>query len=183
MVESMIRCLNADLACFRSSEEPQLMQREEQTFAPLLSWLADDVGLKLAVSHTFKLTHPAEAEPRARELLAQADDWELAALDMMTGASKSFVISLAVSHGRIDAESAAKAARTAEQYQIDEWGAVEAGHERLVVGVTQRQRRRARRPTTSASARSRRRSKRHARARTVAHRRMPARMRTRAHAR
>lgn len=129
MIDSMLRCLDSDLACFRSSEEPRLMQREEEHFTPLLQWLADDLDLKLAVSDTFMLSHPAEVQPRARELLEQADDWELAALDQLAGSSKSVVISLAVAHGKLDAAAATAAARVAEQFQVDEWGAVEAGHD------------------------------------------------------
>ena len=129
MVDSMLRCLNSDLACFRSTEEPGLVAREEKTFKPLLQWLLDEMDLPLAVSDSFILSHPAETMPRAEQLLAEADDWELAALDSVTNTSKSLVIALAVSHGRISAEEATAAARVAEQFQTDEWGVVEAGHD------------------------------------------------------
>ena len=46
-------------------------------------------------------------------------------MDSLTSACKSFVLALAVLHGRLDANAACKAARVAEQYQIDEWGEVQ----------------------------------------------------------
>ena len=105
------------------------MAREEKTFDPLIRWIEDELNLKLSVSDTFMLSHPPEALPRARELLTKADDWDLAALDAITSSSKSLVIAMAVAHGKLDAASAAVAARVAEQYQVDEWGMVEAGHD------------------------------------------------------
>ena len=39
MTDSMLRCLNADSACFRSVEEPALAKKEEQHYGPLLKWL------------------------------------------------------------------------------------------------------------------------------------------------
>jgi ATP synthase F1 complex assembly factor 2 len=129
MVDSMVRCVECDLACFRSAEEQALAAKEEEALGPLLRWLADDLDLHLAVTDTMFLQQPAAAVPRVHELLAEADDWELAALDSMTGVCKSFVIAMAVSRSRIGAAEACLAARVGEQHQIDEWGEVEAGHD------------------------------------------------------
>ena len=129
MSDSMLRCLSADLACFRTAEEPVLAAKEESAFGPLLRWLAEDADLRLGCTESMALTHPPGAEERAAQLLAEADDWELAALDSMTSACKSLVVALAVGRGRLGAEEACVAARVAEQHQIDEWGLVEAGHD------------------------------------------------------
>lgn len=129
MVESMIRCLESDAACFRSSEEPMLAAKEEGAYAQLLEWAGNDLGLRLSVSDNLALQHPSEAVPRAQELLGLADDWELAALDQAANTAKSLVIALALVRGRIRAADACAAARVAEQHQIDEWGEVEAGHD------------------------------------------------------
>lgn len=77
MVDSMLRCLNSDLACFRSVEEPKLVAKEEAAFAHLLKWTAEELQLPLGVTDTMVLTHPAEAIPRAEDLLAEADDWSV----------------------------------------------------------------------------------------------------------
>ena len=129
MVDSMLRCLQSDLACFRSSDEPVLMAKEEAAYAPLLAWSASELELELAVTDSMVLSHPETAVPRAEALLAAADDWELAALDQTAGVCKSLLIAFALSKYRIGAEEACRAARVAEQHQIDEWGEVEAGHD------------------------------------------------------
>ena len=129
MVDSMLRCLDSDAACFRSSEEPALMAKEEAAYGPLLAWAADALELRLAVTDHMVLSHPAEALPRAEALLADADDWELTALDAASGTTKSLVIALALSKFHIGAEEACRVARVAEQHQIDTWGFVEAGHD------------------------------------------------------
>ena len=129
MVDSMLRVLQSDLTCFRSTEEPPLAAKEEAVFAPLLQWAASELDLHLSVSDSLALSHPPEATPRAQQLLADADDWELAALDQVSGSSKSLVIALALARNHIGAAEACTAARVGEQHQIDEWGEVEAGHD------------------------------------------------------
>ena len=105
------------------------MAKEEAAYAPLLTWSADALGLHLATTDSMVLVHPPEALDRAATLLDEADDWELAALDAAAGVCKSLVIALALARGQIGAAEACKAARVAEQHQIDEWGEVEAGHD------------------------------------------------------
>lgn len=129
MTDSMMRCLEADLTCFRTPDEPDLFTKEEAAFSPLISWAEQELALPLDVSHELALSHPPETLPRATQLLAEADDWQLAALDQATNTSKSLVIALALAHGRIGAAEAVEVARVAEQHQIDEWGEVEAGHD------------------------------------------------------
>ena len=129
MVDSMLRCLESDLVCFRTVDEPALLKKEEAAFSPLIQWAADELALPLTVSEDLGLTHPPGAMPRAKQLLAEADDWELAALDQITGTSKSLVLALALARGQVDSAEAVSVARVAEQHQVDEWGEVEAGHD------------------------------------------------------
>ena len=129
MTSSMLRSLESDASCLRSMDEPALMAKEAKAFDPLHSWLAEELRLKLTVTDGLVLQHPPEALPRAAQLLADADDWQLAALDMMTSSTKSLVVSLALARGRISAEEACVAARVAELHQIEEWGEVEMGHD------------------------------------------------------
>ena len=129
MTSSMVRCVESDLACFRTIDEPQLVSKEMAAFDPLLEWVEKDFGLRLSVSDGLALSHSPDVIPRVEELLASTDDWELTALDAITSSSKSLVVALALLRGRIDAETAVAAARVAEQHQIDEWGEVEAGHD------------------------------------------------------
>ena len=129
MTRSMLRAMESDAACLLSSDQPVLAAKEEARFAPLHAWLKAELALELTVTGSLVLTHPEAALPRAEQLLASADDWQLSALDSMTSATKSLVISLALARGHIGAEEACAASRVAEQHQIDEWGEVEMGHD------------------------------------------------------
>ena len=129
MEDSMMRSLESDLVCFRTDEEPTLLAKEDACFSPLITWCAKEMDLPLAVSSDLSLSHPPETMPRAAEILEEADDWELAALDQACNSSKSFVVALALCKGFIGSADAVSTARVAEQHQIDEWGEVEAGHD------------------------------------------------------
>lgn len=43
--------------------------------------------------------------------------------------SKSLVIAVALLHGRLSVAEAVKAARLEEDFQLEDWGMVEAGHD------------------------------------------------------
>lgn len=75
MIDSMLRCLQSDLTCFRSSDEKTLMAKEEAAYAPIIKWAAEELQLPLSVTDSMVLTHPSETLPRAEALLAEADDW------------------------------------------------------------------------------------------------------------
>lgn len=50
-------------------------------------------------------------------------------MEQLIQASKSVVLAAAVCHGRIDVASAIAAARIEEDFQLEDWGMVEAGHD------------------------------------------------------
>ena len=77
MTDSMLRCLDSDSACFRSVDEPKLMIKEEEHYAPLLSWARTELEIDLATSTSLTLQHPPFSVSRAQMLLAEADDWEV----------------------------------------------------------------------------------------------------------
>lgn len=60
---------------------------------------------------------------------AGLDRWHLAAAEQLTTASKSVVIAAAVLHNRLTAAEAVAAARLEEEFQLEDWGMVEAGHD------------------------------------------------------
>lgn len=55
--------------------------------------------------------------------------WQLAAVEQLVTSSKSLVVAAAVHHGQLTAAEAIKAARLEEDYQLEDWGMVEAGHD------------------------------------------------------
>ncbi len=62
-------------------------------------------------------------------LRAGLDSWHLAAVEQLTSASKSLVVAAAVVAGRLSVEEGIAMARLEEEYQLEDWGMVEAGHD------------------------------------------------------
>lgn len=60
---------------------------------------------------------------------AGLDNWQLIAAEQLTVTCKSMLLMTAVLKGRLDAKQAIDASRLEEDYQLEEWGAVEAGHD------------------------------------------------------
>lgn len=57
------------------------------------------------------------------------DVWHLAAAEQLTSTCKSVVLAAALLRGHIDPGRALAAARLEEDFQAEEWGRVEAGHD------------------------------------------------------
>jgi hypothetical protein len=55
--------------------------------------------------------------------------WHLAAAEQLITSSKSVVIAAALLYGRINVAQAVAAARIEEEFQLEDWGMVEAGHD------------------------------------------------------
>lgn len=69
---------------------------------------------------------------------AGLDHWNLAVAEQLTQTCKSLVIAAALSHGHISIRDAVRASRLEEDVQMEEWGAVEAGHDLDIVDVYSR---------------------------------------------
>lgn len=60
---------------------------------------------------------------------AGLDAWQLAAVDQLVTSSKSLVVAAALAAGRLGVAGAVSAARLEEDFQLEDWGMVEAGHD------------------------------------------------------
>ena len=67
----------------------------------------------------------AAAEKRLRAM----DPFELTATFNAAASAKSLLTGMALIRGAIDVEQAEMSARVEEDFQIDEWGLVEGGHD------------------------------------------------------
>lgn len=112
-----------DLLCYRASDPVSLVQRQQQTWQPLLDWAAGCYGARLAVANgTTFIAQPAEALVALRAAVAAHGDLALSALYNLTHISGSLVIALAVAEGHLSAADAFAAAQLDELYQIERWG-------------------------------------------------------------
>jgi chaperone required for assembly of F1-ATPase len=113
----------SDLLCYRAADPANLVQRQAETWQPLLDWADERYGAHLAVvTGTTFVTQPHAALAALRAAVTAHSDLALSALYNLTHITGSLVIALAISEGRIDAVQAFETAQLDELYQIERWG-------------------------------------------------------------
>lgn len=117
------RYAETDLVCYRAEGPETLVQRQRDTWTPLLDWLAAEYSARLKVTAGIQpVQQPADAIAAVREAVASSGHFRLAGLSSATSSMGSVVIGLALTDGRISAQEAADAAFIDEIYQMEQWG-------------------------------------------------------------
>lgn len=113
----------SDLVCYRAAEPPALVQRQAQTWDPLIDWVRRryDVSLQVTAGIVHVPQPPATLQVLGRRV-ASFPDFALAAFASMVATSGSLVIALALADGEITPEQAAHAAQVDELHQAERWG-------------------------------------------------------------
>ncbi len=110
-----------DLLCYRAGEPPELVERQQAAWQPLLDWMAG-LGARLVVTTGINpVTQPDAATAIIADMVAAHDDFPLTALQAATAAGGSVVIALALARGEIDTEQACHAATIDDCWQIERW--------------------------------------------------------------
>jgi chaperone required for assembly of F1-ATPase len=123
VIEDTAKYAGSDMLCYRASAPSSLVERQQQTWQPLLDWAAERYGARFVVAEgTTFVAQPSDAVARLREAVAAHGDLALAALYNLTHISGSLVIALAVAEGHLPADKAFAAAQLDELYQIERWG-------------------------------------------------------------
>jgi chaperone required for assembly of F1-ATPase len=123
--EMMLRFAETDMVCYRAdrTEPAELRALQKALWDPLLDWLEDRCGTRLlTTSGVLPVTQPREAIAALAQAVSAMDDWRLGAFQAAAAPSGSFVIALALTEGRIDAEQAFAAAELDAGFEIDRWG-------------------------------------------------------------
>jgi chaperone required for assembly of F1-ATPase len=112
-----------DLVCYRAARPPELAQRQNAVWQPLVDWamLRYDAPLSITAGVIPKRQPPASLHAFAVAVGAY-DDFTLTALQAATAACGSVIIGLALIEGRIDAAAAFAASQLDESFQIEAWG-------------------------------------------------------------
>ena len=112
-----------DLLSYRADTPQELVARQASAWDPLLDWVAERHGARLAV--TSGIGHVAQTEEAVSALeqaIAAQDDYALAALHAATTLTGSLVIALALADRRLNAAEAFAAATVDESFQAEKWG-------------------------------------------------------------
>jgi chaperone required for assembly of F1-ATPase len=134
-IEEVAAYADTDLVCYRAAEPLELVQRQYRAWQPMLEWLAETYGVKLAVTTSMlPVAQPAAARARLRSVVEGLGDWALVGMHMATTALGSLVLGLGLLHGRLDPDAAVAASILDELFEIERWGSdgeVERRHEAL----------------------------------------------------
>ena len=115
-----------DLVCYRADNSQALAARQMSVWQPLVDWAAKTFSAPLAITDGVTPVTQALATLTAlRDAVAAHDIFEMSALGLATTASGSLIIALALSHGRIDADTAFEAGYLDETWQAEKWGSDE----------------------------------------------------------
>ena len=123
IVDGVAAYAETDLLCYRAEHPQALVERQAQSWQPLLDWatLRYDAPLHVNVGLMPK-PQPPEALRALRRAVEAFDDWTLSALQTATGACGSVIVALALIEGRVGAEEAFAVSQLDETFQIEAWG-------------------------------------------------------------
>ena len=123
IIEATAAYGRSDLLCYRADQPQALVDRQVEAWEPPLEWFKDRHGVSLV--KTVGIMHLAQA-PEAiaamDRIVANHDDWRLAALSLATARLGSLVLALGLIDGRFDAAEAMALAHLDEDFQIERWG-------------------------------------------------------------
>lgn len=119
----VVRYGDTDLLSYRADEPASLAERQAAEWQPLLDWFRDRYDVQMNVTAgIIAVAQPAELKPRLERVCAGLDAWRLTALHGATTNTGSVVLGLALLDGRLDADSAHRAALLDELHQVERWG-------------------------------------------------------------
>ena len=128
----IVKYAASDLLCYRAEHPQSLVDIEANAWDPILNWARAELGVALETTAGVAfVAQPAAALAAIAAAVARIEaPCGLTALHLMTVLSGSAVLALAVALGRLDPQSAWRAAHADEDFQMMEWGADQAAVER-----------------------------------------------------
>ncbi len=113
-----------DLLCYRSHSPIDLAARQEQSWQPVLDYVAATHGIALAVTTGIKaVAQPETSLASAAEYANGQDDLDLTLLLHFTASFGSAMLALAVMEGHLHVDTAFALSRLDENFQNERWGA------------------------------------------------------------
>ena len=113
----------SDLICYRASHPEGLVDRQAESWDPLVAWAETSLGARLTLSEGIMfVAQPTESLARLTDAVGAHSAWELTALHDLVTLSGSLVIGLAVSSGHLTPDQAWPISRIDEDWNVEEWG-------------------------------------------------------------
>ena len=123
VIAAILRFGENDLLSYRA-EAPVALVARQLTWNAYLDWAAERHGARLAVTSGIRhVEQSVETLEALRQAVSALDDFQLAALHVLSSVTGSLVLGLAVLDGRLTAAEAFALSRLDEAYQAEQWGA------------------------------------------------------------
>ncbi|PPQ73894.1 hypothetical protein CVT26_011726 [Gymnopilus dilepis] len=128
--DALVKFIHTDTVCFFHDNPEPLERLQNKHWTPLLEWARKAFDIKIDVSNSImSVRQPAETQAKLEKVIESFDQWEMAALERATYATKSLIIALALVKKHLSVEDAALAATVEVNSQIERWGEVEDTHD------------------------------------------------------
>ncbi|KAF8911089.1 hypothetical protein CPB84DRAFT_1763330, partial [Gymnopilus junonius] len=128
--DALVKFIHTDTICFFHNNPEPLERLQTKHWTPLLDWARETFDIKIDVSNSImSVRQPAETQEELARVVESFDQWEMAALERATYATKSLIIALALVKKHLSVEDAALAATVEVNSQIERWGEVEDTHD------------------------------------------------------
>jgi chaperone required for assembly of F1-ATPase len=122
VADEVAKYLGSDLVFYRAGEPAGLVARQAELWNPLLGFARDDLGARFVLAEgVVPQAQPPEAIAAARQAIPN-DPWRLGAVSSLTTLTGSALIALVLARGRIDADTAWRAAYVDEDWNMAAWG-------------------------------------------------------------
>jgi chaperone required for assembly of F1-ATPase len=122
LLEQITAYAETDLICYHDTQ-PELRVRQQHHFDPILQWLKATYHIEVQVTDgVMPIIQSTTSLASVREVFAEANNNELAALAMMVPLLGSTYLTLAVWKRHIAIEEAIAAAHLDEAFHVEQWG-------------------------------------------------------------
>ena len=122
--EDIIRFVGTDLTCYRADSPEGLVNNQKAQWDPILDWAQSSLNANFElVTGIMHVTQPKSAIASFSAALNSCNDpFELTCLHTITTLTGSALIALALTEGKMDADTAWSAAHVDEDWNISQWG-------------------------------------------------------------
>ncbi|KAI9908823.1 hypothetical protein PsorP6_003558 [Peronosclerospora sorghi] len=126
IIDEIMHYFHTDTVCYQvtANHQENLVALQQKKWKPIRKWFGDTFKGDVDVSHGSidRLAHD-------HHVVDKLDDFQLTAMRALTRECKSVIIALAVFKRHITSKEAMKTSRLEEEFQINNWGLVEGGHD------------------------------------------------------
>jgi chaperone required for assembly of F1-ATPase len=122
VAEDIFKYLGSDLLFYRADGPESLIERQAESWDPLIAWARDSLGARFILAQGIvHVAQPDEAIAAARTVMP-ADPWRLGAAHSVTTLTGSALLALALASGAVAPEAVWRAAHVDEDHNMQTWG-------------------------------------------------------------